>query len=567
MIQKDSLIMDMTMESVCEKYDNLDVPEWLEFAIRDQRREPDGSGLLWDGIIQDGNKMDPGGGTKEHDLMDGIKTEIVMGGEQDRHIFEDLDIIHKEDNASMTSSASPASSSSSPNEDEEPFSFLNDLELQSLESGRAEDVCKADLMWSSTLTFLDKNDRRKRNVSLTLSECAESLFKDLDILGPSSKCLDHIDTPLPSETDEEATDEEIDVVSDDGQEASNSSSTPTSTHNASSGGFGSRNKHSSSSSYHQIQAGRSLLRKHHYPQQQQQQQQHPHNKQQQQQQPKAQPLNVIDHSLGDHCYFLTERPEETNAYGNGGGILTPNETSSSSSDDDEGFRRKKFQRSSGSNNTTSTAGNGNSKRRIHHRSGSRGNSCENVKFKFRMKFKSNSPQRSSHHHQGNGSSSSNGRGLKRKSAIRNTHCPAPSPTKVPKLSPSASVASSSVKRKNKFEGSSDEKCREIRDLHNSMERQRRVDLRNNFDQLKEVVPELADVDKASKLNILNKSADYCRLLASMEAKLRREKERENQRTLMLKKRLAGLAASFGGESSSNRSLLSNSSRHYWTSRA
>ena len=29
--------------------------------------------------------------------------------------------------------------------------------------------------------------------------------------------------------------------------------------------------------------------------------------------------------------------------------------------------------------------------------------------------------------------------------------------------------------------SQEDKCREIRDLHNSMERQRRVDLRKNFD--------------------------------------------------------------------------------------
>jgi hypothetical protein len=73
-----------------------------------------------------------------------------------------------------------------------------------------------------------------------------------------------------------------------------------------------------------------------------------------------------------------------------------------------------------------------------------------------------------------------------------------------------------------------------------MERLRRVDLRNNFDQLKDVVPELAEVDKASKLNILNKAADYCRYLGATDSRLRREKEREAARNAALRQRLAVL---------------------------
>merc|ERR1712113_1083810 len=68
-----------------------------------------------------------------------------------------------------------------------------------------------------------------------------------------------------------------------------------------------------------------------------------------------------------------------------------------------------------------------------------------------------------------------------------------------------------------------EKCREIRDLHNSMERQRRVEQRNHLAYLKKQGPEVADMDKASKLTILRKDMD-----------------KELARNQMLKKRLLDL---------------------------
>jgi hypothetical protein len=79
-----------------------------------------------------------------------------------------------------------------------------------------------------------------------------------------------------------------------------------------------------------------------------------------------------------------------------------------------------------------------------------------------------------------------------------------------------------------------------------MERQRRVDLRKNFDQLKAVVPELADTEKASKLNILNKASDYCRLLGTLESKLRKDVDKEASRNALLRKKLAALQNQFGG---------------------
>ena len=87
-----------------------------------------------------------------------------------------------------------------------------------------------------------------------------------------------------------------------------------------------------------------------------------------------------------------------------------------------------------------------------------------------------------------------------------------------------------------------EKCREIRDLHNSMERQRRVEQRNHLAYLKKQVPEVADLDKASKLTILRKAMDYCHLLSNMDNRIRKEKEKENGKHQMLKKKLADLKA-------------------------
>ena len=86
-------------------------------------------------------------------------------------------------------------------------------------------------------------------------------------------------------------------------------------------------------------------------------------------------------------------------------------------------------------------------------------------------------------------------------------------------------------------GGGEQKCRELRDLHNSMERQRRVDLKINFDQLKDKVPELRDTDKASKMVILNKAAEYSRLLFKTDLVLASERDRVAKRNAELRQRL------------------------------
>lgn len=82
---------------------------------------------------------------------------------------------------------------------------------------------------------------------------------------------------------------------------------------------------------------------------------------------------------------------------------------------------------------------------------------------------------------------------------------------------------------------------EKRNLHNNMERQRRIGLKNLFEELKCHIPALREKERAPKVNILREAAAYC-------TKLRREEEQYNE--LMKKKhrlltRLKNLKASIG----------------------
>jgi hypothetical protein len=102
------------------------------------------------------------------------------------------------------------------------------------------------------------------------------------------------------------------------------------------------------------------------------------------------------------------------------------------------------------------------------------------------------------------------------------------------------TASNGGSSNNGVDSPDSEKCREIRDLHNSMERQRRVEQRNHLAYLKKQVPEVADMDKASKLTILRKAMDYCHLLSNMDSRIRKDQAKELSRNQMLKKKLLDL---------------------------
>ena len=104
------------------------------------------------------------------------------------------------------------------------------------------------------------------------------------------------------------------------------------------------------------------------------------------------------------------------------------------------------------------------------------------------------------------------------------------------LTPSSAGAGTKTKRAPLVERV-EEKGRDIRDLHNSMERQRRVDLKRSFDALKERIPSISSEDKVSKLMILNTASEYCRGLLRRETSLTTEREREKRRNTMMKKKL------------------------------
>ena len=116
-----------------------------------------------------------------------------------------------------------------------------------------------------------------------------------------------------------------------------------------------------------------------------------------------------------------------------------------------------------------------------------------------------------------------------------------------KASPTSSspIVTSSSRKKARFEevsmsnskgGRVDQ--REARDVHNQMERQRRTDLKNAFDSLKDFVPTIANSDRASKQMVLDKAIDYCKTLKSKEWVAREARRSLVQKNESLRKRLA-----------------------------
>ena len=114
------------------------------------------------------------------------------------------------------------------NADPDPF-----FNMESLMDDASLDSIKSDCMWSSVNLFAQENSRkRRRDVSLTLSECAEGLLSinslDVNMLDslntPTSNLMNMDDTASSTESDQdsfmansedEEADEEIDVVSTD----------------------------------------------------------------------------------------------------------------------------------------------------------------------------------------------------------------------------------------------------------------------------------------------------------------------------------------------------------------
>lgn len=79
-----------------------------------------------------------------------------------------------------------------------------------------------------------------------------------------------------------------------------------------------------------------------------------------------------------------------------------------------------------------------------------------------------------------------------------------------------------------------------RHLHNDMERQRRVDLRIAFENLKSVVPEVSGTKKIAKVNILLQAAQYCYYLTGSSANYNKQLEDLRKRQVWLRQRVSQL---------------------------
>ena len=73
--------------------------------------------------------------------------------------------------------------------------------------------------------------------------------------------------------------------------------------------------------------------------------------------------------------------------------------------------------------------------------------------------------------------------------------------------------------------------------HNILERKRRNDLKYSFQLLREQVPELEDNQRAPKVIILRKAAEFIKYIREREEKLEQEYEREKKREAKLQQKL------------------------------
>ncbi|KAF7694271.1 N-myc protein [Silurus meridionalis] len=94
-----------------------------------------------------------------------------------------------------------------------------------------------------------------------------------------------------------------------------------------------------------------------------------------------------------------------------------------------------------------------------------------------------------------------------------------------------------AQRLRKSGSGSDSEDNERRRNHNILERQRRNDLRSSFLTLRDQLPELAKNDKAAKVLILKKAAEYVSSLEAQQLRLRQEKDKLQAKRQHLLRRL------------------------------
>lgn len=83
---------------------------------------------------------------------------------------------------------------------------------------------------------------------------------------------------------------------------------------------------------------------------------------------------------------------------------------------------------------------------------------------------------------------------------------------------------------------------EKRNLHNDMERQRRIGLKNLFENLKDKIPSLREKDRAPKVNILREATILCNKLARDDNEYESLKKRQQRLVQRLKQLRTSMAA-------------------------
>lgn len=250
-----------------------------------------------------------------------------------------------------------------------------------------------------------------------------------------------------------------------------------------------------------------------------------------------------DHTYTDHCYMAPKQAEKPEDHSTLLNLLTPAQSS-----EDEDIQKEltvstpasllkptnKNKKGKDFMNTIKTR-----PPRVLHMS-DKTNQNE-AKFKFQMKFTSDGSSPKSRSLLRHPSRLNRTHYTKRKTVVKNSFCP--SAMKQIQIQQTGVVQMDQTRirdRKSHKHRDKGDKCRDVRDLHNSMERQRRVDLKNAFDGLKICVPEIADSDRASKLMILDKAADFCQSLKRKESTLNGERDKEKRKNTLLRKKLSML---------------------------
>lgn len=114
----------------------------------------------------------------------------------------------------------------------------------------------------------------------------------------------------------------------------------------------------------------------------------------------------------------------------------------------------------------------------------------------------------------------------------------------------ASSANSSRTTTSKRQNSDNDEAETIdkRNLHNDMERQRRIGLKNLFENLKDKIPSLREKDRAPKVNILREATMLCTKLTRDDAEYEALKRRQQRLILRLKQLRTSVATLRGNVS-------------------